>query len=81
MENIIYKAQKLTTHDLSNEDFQWYSPGIRAQVFNTATKKLEMDFVTIDKDKEIHLLNSVSPAWTCSFATSKKIVSRILEKL
>ena len=32
--NIISAAQKLTSFKLEEDDFEWYTPGIRAQLFN-----------------------------------------------
>ena len=51
--------------------------GIRAQLLNTRTLKLEQDFI-IEADKHsLHLLNAVSPAFTCSFALAEQIVVKI----
>jgi L-2-hydroxyglutarate oxidase LhgO len=44
----------------------WGKPGIRAQLMNIKTRKLEMDFVLQGDAKSLHVLNAVSPAWTCS---------------
>jgi L-2-hydroxyglutarate oxidase LhgO len=49
------------------EDYRhWGKPGIRAQLMNIKTRKLEMDFVIQGDEKSLHVLNAVSPAWTCS---------------
>jgi L-2-hydroxyglutarate oxidase LhgO len=49
------------------EDYRhWGKPGIRAQLMNIKTRKLEMDFVIQGDAKSMHVLNAVSPAWTCS---------------
>ncbi|MFM1825670.1 MAG: hypothetical protein RLZZ37_305, partial [Actinomycetota bacterium] len=40
--------------------------GIRAQLFDTEQNKLEMDFVLEGDKNSTHVLNAVSPAWTCS---------------
>ena len=58
-------AQKLTKFKLYSKDFIWNSPGIRAQLFDTKKGSLEMDFVNIKKSNQYHILNSISPAWTC----------------
>ncbi len=44
----------------------WGKPGIRAQLMNIKTRKLEMDFVIEGDAKSLHVLNAVSPAWTCA---------------
>lgn len=46
---------------------QWSKPGIRAQLLNTSTRELVQDFVVEGDDRSVHLLNAVSPAFTCSF--------------
>lgn len=55
----------------------WGKPGIRAQLVNKKEHKLEMDFVLEGDDKSIHVLNAVSPAFTCSIPFSKNIVDQI----
>ena len=45
---------------------KWGEPGIRAQLLNIRKRKLEMDFVTEGDDKSLHILNAVSPAFTCA---------------
>ncbi|MFZ4741846.1 MAG: L-2-hydroxyglutarate oxidase [Bacteroidales bacterium] len=53
---------------------EWGKPGIRAQLLNMQTKELVMDFV-VEGDKDcIHVLNAVSPAFTCSFPFAKWVV-------
>jgi L-2-hydroxyglutarate oxidase LhgO len=46
---------------------KWGPPGIRAQLLDLKGKKLEMDFVVESDDKSMHILNAVSPAFTCAF--------------
>lgn len=56
------------------DSFQWSKPGIRAQLLNNRTGELVQDFVVESDSKSIHILNAVSPAFTCSFAFSKWVV-------
>jgi len=76
--NIINEAQKLTILNLKKIKFDWYTPGIRAQLYNTSKNKLEMDFVYKKFNNQFHILNSISPAWTCSFKTAKFIIEKIV---
>ena len=46
---------------------EWGPPGIRAQLLDLKSKKLEMDFVVKHDEKSLHILNAVSPAFTCAF--------------
>ena len=73
--NILKAAQKLTKYRFDSREFSWYTPGIRAQLFNKNTGKLEMDFVNIKKSNQYHILNSISPAWTCSFKTAEYVMN------
>ena len=79
--NILKKASELTSENLKTINFKWHSPGIRAQLFNKTTKKLENDFVLISKGNTFHILNSISPAWTCSFINAREMISIICKKI
>ena len=56
------------------------APGVRAQLFDTATRRLEMDFVVRAAPGSTHLLNSVSPAWTSSLAVAAYTVDGMVER-
>ncbi len=56
---------------------EWSRPGIRAQLLDTRTRKLVMDFVLEGDKSSTHILNAVSPAFTCSFPFAKMIVDRV----
>lgn len=75
--NIVNSAQNLTSIKLSKHKYDWYSPGIRAQLYDTELKQLENDIVIEKRNTCFHLLNSISPAWTCSFKTAKYILEQI----
>lgn len=55
----------------------WGRPGIRAQLFDIQKKKLEMDFVTEGNQHSLHVLNAVSPAFTCAFSFADYVVKKI----
>jgi (S)-2-hydroxyglutarate dehydrogenase len=60
------------------EDYRrWGKPGIRAQLLNIKTRKLEMDFVLQGDKESLHVLNAVSPAWTCSLSFAKYVCDRL----
>ena len=60
---------------------QWGKPGIRAQLLNIREKKLEMDFVLEGNKESMHILNAVSPWFTCSIPFAKYVCHQINEKL
>ncbi|HSD97203.1 MAG TPA: FAD-dependent oxidoreductase, partial [Sulfuricaulis sp.] len=60
---------------------QWGKPGIRAQLLNTKTRKLEMDFVFEGDRRSFHILNAVSPGFTCCLPFSRYVCDAIGAKL
>lgn len=52
-------------------------PGVRAQLFDIRSKRLEMDFVVEYADHSTHVLNAVSPAWTSALAVAAQVVDNI----
>jgi len=60
------------------EDYsKWGKPGIRAQLLDIRRRRLEMDFVLEGDDRSMHVLNAVSPAFTCSLPFSQYVCDRI----
>jgi len=55
----------------------WGPSGIRAQLLNLEKMSLEMDFVFEGDGKSFHVLNSVSPGWTCSIPFTEYMVDEI----
>lgn len=51
-------------------------PGIRAQLLDKKSLSLVQDFVIEADDQSVHVLNAVSPAFTCSWPMSKYIVNQ-----
>jgi (S)-2-hydroxyglutarate dehydrogenase len=69
-------AQKLVS-DLTYKDLiPSNKVGIRPQLVNIKTKSLEMDYILEREENSIHVLNSISPAFTSSLAFSEYIVDR-----
>jgi L-2-hydroxyglutarate oxidase LhgO len=56
---------------------RWGPPGIRAQLVNVRTRKLDMDFRLEGDGRSFHVLNAVSPAFTCAFSFGRYVVDRI----
>jgi L-2-hydroxyglutarate oxidase len=55
----------------------WGKPGIRAQLLDIKKRKLEMDFVLEGDKRSMHVLNAVSPAFTCSLPFSEYVCAQI----
>ena len=58
-------------------DFKPIPAGIRAQLLDTISNELIQDFVVDHTDNSTHILNAVSPAFTCSFAFAEYVVDEI----
>jgi len=56
---------------------KWGKPGIRAQLLDIKKRRLEMDFVLEGDDRSMHVLNAVSPGFTCSLPFSQYVCDRI----
>ena len=56
---------------------KWGRPGIRAQLLDIHKKKLEMDFVLEGDEHSMHVLNAVSPAFTCSLPFAEYVCEKI----
>lgn len=53
--------------------------GIRAQMLDRKTGRLVMDFLVEKSDSATHVLNAISPAFTCSFPLARLIVDQYLD--
>ena len=54
-------------------------PGIRAQLVERSNNQLVMDFVIEGDEYSTHVLNAISPAWTCAMPLSEYVVAQCLQ--
>ena len=59
---------------------RWGRPGIRAQLLDKRKGELVMDFRFEGDERSMHILNAVSPAFTCAFAFAEMVVDAIEAK-
>lgn len=59
----------------------WGKPGLRAQLVDIGKNRLEMDFVLEGDDRSTHVLNAVSPAFTCSLPFAEHVVNAISARM
>ena len=52
--------------------------GIRSQLVDWTNKEMVMDFLVKSSGNAVHILNPVSPAFTCSMALAKHVVKNFL---
>ena len=62
-------------------NFKPIPAGIRAQLLNTKTNELIQDFVVEHTENSTHILNAVSPAFTCSFSFAEYVVNEIYKNI
>ena len=66
------------SHGVRKSDFKkWGAPGIRAQLFDVKNRCLEMDFHFEGDQNSFHVLNAVSPAFTCAIPFSRYLFDQI----
>lgn len=79
------RMAQLASHlvrDLKPEHYRrWGEPGIRAQLLDIQEKRLEMDFVVEGDARSTHVLNAVSPAFTCSLPFARYVVDGIEQRI
>ncbi len=75
--HLVALASRLA-HGVKPEHYtRWGKPEIRAQLLDIKNRKLEMDFVIEGDEHSTHLLNAVSPGWTCSIPFARYTVDQI----
>jgi len=55
----------------------WGKPGIRAQLFHRKQRKMLMDFHLEGDDRSLHILNAVSPAFTCALPFAEFVLDEV----
>jgi L-2-hydroxyglutarate oxidase LhgO len=68
-------AAAALAHGVRREDFRdWGRPGIRAQLLDLRAGDLVMDFRHEGDERSLHVLNAVSPAFTCVLPLAEWVV-------
>ncbi|MBI5247292.1 MAG: L-2-hydroxyglutarate oxidase [Elusimicrobia bacterium] len=70
-------AAKLADGIESSNYQRWGKPGIRAQLIDIEKKTLVMDFLLEGDDKSLHVLNAVSPGFTCAMPFAAHVCDRV----
>ena len=71
---LLRRTRKLSSSLDSNKNWVKYPSGIRAQIINTKTKAIEMDYIVKSDKNVVHILNAVSPGWTSSIPFAHWVV-------
>jgi (S)-2-hydroxyglutarate dehydrogenase len=75
--NFLKSAQKLMPSLEMDDLVPTPKVGIRPQLVNLRTKKLEMDYILEHTQNSLHVLNAISPAFTASMSFADLIVDAI----
>ena len=78
---LVSQAARLVEGVQPSQFKHWGKPGIRAQLMSTIDRKLGIDFCIQGDEKSFHILNAVSPAFTCAFAFAEYTCDEICAKL
>jgi L-2-hydroxyglutarate oxidase LhgO len=77
----IVKRAAVLARGIRTEDYtRWGTPGVRAQLYDTRRRSLEMDFVLEHDDRSLHILNAVSPGFTCAMSFAEYVVDAALSR-
>lgn len=71
----IREARKLLQRMDPGRFGEYTRPGIRAQLLDLKTHELVMDFRIEHAERSTHVLNAVSPAFTCAFSFAEHLVA------
>jgi L-2-hydroxyglutarate oxidase LhgO len=71
---LLKKTRNLSDSLGSNSKWTRYPAGIRAQIINTNTNSLEMDYIVESDKNVVHILNAVSPGWTSAIPFARWVV-------
>ena len=74
---LVKLASELVNDVKPRQGWKWGKPGIRAQLVDTKTRRLEMDFYFEGDDRSFHVLNAVSPAFTCALPFGRMVADEI----
>jgi L-2-hydroxyglutarate oxidase LhgO len=77
----IVKRAAVLARGVRVEDYKrWGTPGVRAQLYDTRRRALEMDFVIEHAERSLHILNAVSPGFTCAMSFAEYVVDTALTR-
>ena len=83
-----YSRRTLAAHaselaeGIQADDYKkWGRPGIRAQLLDIKKRTLVMDFLLESDAKSMHILNAVSPAFTCAIPFASHVCDEIASRL
>lgn len=74
---MVKQAAKMATGVSTGQFKRWGPPGIRAQLVDLRKPALVMDFLLEGDGRSLHILNAVSPGFTCAFPFADHVCDEI----
>jgi len=74
---LVQQAQRLLDGVDPAQCTHWGQPGIRAQLLDTQTRTLVTDFLIERDARSLHVLNAVSPAFTCALPFASWVCDQV----
>jgi L-2-hydroxyglutarate oxidase LhgO len=78
---MVAQAAKLADGIRVEQYARWGRPGIRAQLMDVKQRTLVQDFCIEGDDRSLHILNAVSPGWTCAIPFSQFVCDQVEGRL
>lgn len=75
--HVVNSVAKLVTGLNLSEYQEWGPVGVFPQLVDMTTYQMIKDFIVEGDSLSKHLLNVVSPGWTCSFALAEEFVAKL----
>jgi L-2-hydroxyglutarate oxidase LhgO len=75
--HMVAQAAKLAEGIRVEHYRRWGRPGIRAQLVDVEKRTLVQDFCVEGDDRSLHVLNAVSPGWTCAIPFSRFVCDQV----
>ena len=78
LRSVLVKQGALLVDGTPMDTFRsWGKPGIRAQLFHKKERKMLMDFHLEGDSGSLHILNAVSPAFTCALPFAEFVLDEV----
>jgi L-2-hydroxyglutarate oxidase LhgO len=74
---LVRHAAALVRGTLPEHFDRWGASGIRAQLYDARRGRLVMDFLYEGDDRSMHVLNAISPAFTCALSFAEHLADAI----
>lgn len=78
---LVHQAARLLDGVCAADYTRRGTPGIRAQLFDVVSNRLETDFIIEGDAHSFHVLNAVSPGFTCALPFAERVLGEVRRRL